>query len=866
MWSVRSVVRWAAIGIALTTGGTREAGATEPMPERASRLDAPGRNTASEDSAESLVLNPANLGFLPAAELRWTGVRCPDTQKVNCGHAFDLASPLLFGFSTGLRVDYVIPPSPSGFPFNGADYAWITWGLAYRLSDSFSVGTSLQRSYSANAFTDGMFGISAAVSFRPDPHFGLALVAHDFNGPRESPLGPGGSAILDRSFVLSAAFRPTGRRGLELGLDVACLDDVTPGDHCANGGGTYEPRATLGVDIPGVGRARGDVQVVHLGNDAQRGVVATAGLELALGGLFRGLSAGGGALFGGGLGGSTNVGEYLTASISAYSSPDTYKLKHAVAFRIESTPSIRRHTALLRKLWKVADDPDVAGVALILRAEPADSYAHAEELADAIRVLRARKKKVLCSWEDAGAKALYVCANADRIVVNPAGGLRYAGLRMQYIYLAGLLKKLGINAEFIRISDHKSAPEQFTNEHASDTARADHEDLLREHEEVFTKDVALGRKMSEERVRQATARGPFIASEAREAGLLDGTAFDDELDRAMRELLGGKTDHNPGVAKSDFDSISVEKYADETVAPTMFGNPPKIAILYIEGDMVDGRSSHIPLVDLDFTGSYSVVDTIKAVRDDASIKSVVLRIESPGGSSMAADVIWRAVEQLAQKKPVVVSMGSVAASGGYYVASPARTIYALPLTITGSIGIFYGKADVSGLLQKIGVTVDTYRTSPRADAESIFRPFTEDEQKALSLKIHQFYDTFLDRVSRGRHMSKEEVDRVGEGRVWTGQEALDHHLVDRLGGLREALDEARRVANLPYDAPIVELPKPEMTFLDMALNLVGLGPNTKTVVDGLPVAVKDVARAIAPMIVYAADVPLARMEWVDLGE
>lgn len=115
-------------------------------------------------------------------------------------------------------------------------------------------------------------------------------------------------------------------------------------------------------------------------------------------------------------------------------------------------------------------------------------------------------------------------------------------------------------------------------------------------------------------------------------------------------------------------------------------------------------------------------------------------------------------------------------------------------------------------------------------------------------------------------MSKEEVDRVGEGRVWTGQEALDHHLVDRLGGLREALDEARRVANLPYDAPIVELPKPEMTFLDMALNLVGLGPNTKTVVDGLPVAVKDVARAIAPMIVYAADVPLARMEWVDLGE
>jgi protease-4 len=850
--SVRSVVHWTAIGVAVTAWGAREAAASEPMPERASRLDAPGRNTASEDSAESLVLNPANLGFLPAVELRWTGVRCPDTQKVNCGHSFDLASPLLFGLSTGLRVDYVMPPSSSAFPFNRANYAWITWGLAYRFSDSFSVGTSLQRSYSSSPYTDGLFGISAAVSFRPDPHFGLALVAHDFNGPGEAALEPDGSAILDRSFVLSAAFRPTGRRGLELGLDVVCLDGVTPGDHCLNGAGTYEPRATLGVDIPGVGRARGDVQVVHLGNDAERGVVATAGLELALGGLWSGLTAGGGALFGSGLGSGADVGEYLTASISAYATPDTYKRRHAVTFRIESTPGVRRHTALLRKLWKVADDPDVAGVTLILRAEPAESYAHAEELADAIRVLRARKKKVLCSWEDAGAKALYVCANADRIVINPAGTLRYAGLSMQYVYLAGLLKKLGINAEFIRVSDHKSAPEQFTNEHASETARADHEDLLREHEEVFTKDVAVGRKLSEENVRQAAAKGPFIPSEAREAGLVDGTAFDDELDRAMQDLVGQK--------------VSVEKYSDETVAPTMFGNPSKVAIVYIEGDMVDGRSSHIPLVDLDFTGSYSVADTLKAVKDDASIKSVVLRIESPGGSSMAADVIWRAVEQLAKKKPVIVSMGSVAASGGYYVASPAKTIYALPLTVTGSIGVYYGKADVSGLLQKIGVSVDTYRTTSRADAESIFRPFTEDEQKALAIKIRQFYDTFLDRVSQGRHMSKEEVDRVGEGRVWTGQEALDHHLVDRLGGLREALEEARSLANLPYDAPIVELPKPEQTLLDMALNLVGLGPKTKTFVDVLPIAVKDMARAIAPMVMYAPDVPLARLEWVELGE
>jgi protease-4 len=843
---------WRLRGLAallLISGLAVSASASEPLPTRASRLDSPGRNTASEDSAESLVLNPANLGFLPGAELRWTGIRCPDTEKVNCGHAFDLASPVLFGFATGLRLDYVMPPSSVGYPYNGIDYAWLTWGVAYKVADPLSFGLSLQRSFSTNSLTDGMFGISAAVSYRPDPHIAFAFVAHDLNGPNSTATLPNHYPILDRSFVLSAAFRPTGRRGLELGVDLACLDNIIPGSYCFNAAGTYEPRASIGIDIPGVGRARGDFQVYNLANDATRGIVGTAGLEIALGNF----TAGGGAIFGNGLGGpsGSQVAEYLTASVAAYTQPGIFKMKHAVSIRFESTPGVRRHTSLLRRLWKIADDPDIAGVSLILRAEPADSYAHAEELADAIRVLRAKKKKVLCSWEDAGAKALYVCANADRTVVNPAGGLRYMGLRMQYFYLAGLLGKLGIRGDFIRVSDHKSAPEMFTNEHASETAKGDYEDLLHEYETVFTRDVAVGRKLSEERVRKAAATGPFTANEARDAGFLDGTAFDDELERAMQDLVGQK--------------ISVDKYSPDKTAPEQFGIANRIALIYLQGEMVDGRSNHIPLVDIDLLGSYSVVDTIKAVSDDPTVKSVVLRIETPGGSSMAADVMWRAIDLLAKKKPVIVSMGTMATSGGYYVAVPAKTIYALPLTMTGSIGVFYGKADLSGLLTKIGVNVDTYKTTPRADAESMFRPFSDDERAALSVKVDQIYDVFLDRVSKGRHMTKKEVDAVGEGRVWTGEEALSHHLVDRLGGLREALEEARRLGNLPYDAPIVELPKLNDSLLDIALDLVGLGPSSKTLLDGLPVQVKDLARALAPMAVYDPGVPLTRMEWVEVG-
>ncbi len=282
--------------------------------------------------------------------------------------------------------------------------------------------------------------------------------------------------------------------------------------------------------------------------------------------------------------------------------------------------------------------------------------------------------------------------------------------------------------------------------------------------------------------------------------------------------------------------------------------------------MIDGRSRHIPLIDMKLAGSYSMAETIKQLREDPTVRAVVLRIESPGGSSLSADVMWRELVLLAKAKPLVVSMGSVAASGGYYVASASKDIFALPLTVTGSIGIFYGKADISGLLDKIGVTIDTYKTTPRADAESLFRGYTPDERKELERKIEQFYGTFLDRVAQGRGMTKEQVDAVGRGRVWTGEQALERHLVDHLGGLRDALAAARHSALLPDDVPIVEYPPQSTSLVDVALRLAGVsGPEQRAVeaMDTLPPAVRGFAHALGPMMVYAGDEPLARLEWVD---
>ena len=819
---------------------SRDANAGEPMPTRGDRLESPGRAAATEDSAESLSLNPANLGYLPSWELRWTGIGCSDApQRVGCGHAVDAAVPLLFGFSTGLRVDFIQTPWTVGFPYSGRDMTWVTWGLGYKLSDALSIGFSVQHSYSGNPYLNDLTGLTASATFRPANWLSLATVAHNFNGPSTAPLGPNQQPVLDANYVFAAALRPTGRREFELGFELRYLAGSQLDDS-----NQWIPRATLGIDIPRIGRLRGDVAAAHLTNDDRRGIVGTAGLEVSLGHL----SAGGGVLFGNGLGSSGSIGEFGTVSISGYTTPGIRTGKRAVSIRLESTPGARSHIALLRKLWRIADDPDISGVALVLRAEPATSYAHAEELADAIRVLRARKKKVLCSWEDNGAKSLYVCANADRTVVNPAGGLRYAGLQTQYLYIKNMLDKLGIRADMLRISDHKSAPEMFTNEHASETAGADHADLLHEYEAVFDRNVALGRKMSEARVHAETIKGPFVATEARAANFVDGFAFDDELDRVMSEMLGYQT--------------SLGEYSEPKKYPESFGSRAKVGLLIVDGDMVDGRSETVPLLDTKLVGSYTIAENIQALKNDPSVKSVVLRIETGGGSSMSADVMWRELALLAKKKPLIVSMGSAAASGGYYIATPARTIYALPLTVTGSIGIFYGKADVSELLKKIGVNVEVYKTGPRADAESFFRPFTDDERVALQIKVHQFYDTFLERVSAGRHMTKAEVDAVGEGRVWTGQQALTRKLVDKMGGLREALAEARALGDVPYDAPLRTLPPPDATLFERALKMVGLGKSQMMSLQGLPVQVRDIARALAPMVVYSGDIPMARMEWV----
>ncbi len=802
-----------------------------------------GKSPVSNDDSSALVQNPANLAFLPAPELRWSSLYLNEAARIPWqGHALGFALPIPFlNASTGARVDLMSPPDGGPGPLfeSGGLYQWFTWGLAVRPSSSVGLGLSLQRSYSNLEQAHGLFSWTLGLTTRPSDYFGMAFVAQDINAPANTSGG-----VVDRSYDIALSLRPFRSRALELGLAGKVID--APSAY-------WSPSATLGIDVPELGRIRGGVSLLDPDDGLdQNEWLASAAISFYLNGNAGSMDLSGGSLFGGALGRNVSgqAHENLATEVafkgyreSGGSTPPV----HALRLRIESTPNTREHVALLRHLWQIAEEePSIGAVVLELRTAPANSMAHVQELRDAIYLLRQAGKRVLCHLEDGDGASLYLCSAADRILLNPAGGIRFAGLRARYFYYADLLDKLGIKADFVRIGAHKSAPEAFTRTGASEVSRADKIDLLQQHEKHLTLGIAHGRKLAAQAVRERIAKGPFVAIEAKTAGFVDGYAFDDELEAEAARLLG-----TPARLVND----ERGPYADR-----FNGAKPGIALVYVDGDMVDGRSQTIPLLGMKLAGSYTIAESIKKARENPLIGAVVLRIETGGGSAMAADVIWREVERTVKIKPVVVSMGTAAASGGYYIASPGTRVFANPLTITGSIGIFYGKADVSELLRKIGVTVEVYKTAPRADAESIFRPFSDTEKVELKRKVWQFYDVFLQRVAEGRKLTKAQVDAVGQGRVWTGEQALAHKLVDELGGLRQALAAARKLAGIPDDAPIVELPPVETTIIGKLLGIEGISETLPAHLQALPPGLMDMMRALGPFVVHASDKPLARME------
>jgi protease-4 len=806
------------------------------LPQRLPEL---GRSVASTDDSTALVLNPANLAFLPSSELRWTGTFLPSEAAVPWqGHAFALAFPLPFSFATGLRLDLVDPPRDAelGEGVSNANYQWLTWGLALRASPSMSLGASFERSFSRGDFARRLSSWSLGASFRWFDELGISLVAQNINAPVNSV------GRLGASYTLAAAVRPLGTRAVELGLEGKFLDEED----------VWVPRATLGVDLPYVGRLRGEFQVSDPGDDAGRAWLASLGLSFYLNQHESSSELAGAGLVGDGLGDESSVGVQTGLAARGFPEPVGLSLgRYAVRLRLEDTPDAREHVSLLRGLWSLAEEPKLDAVVLSLRANPAETVAHAQELRDALLTLRKRGKRVLCHVDDVEITTLYLCAAADQILINPVGNVRFAGLQARYVFFGRLLENLGIAADVVAIGEHKSAPERFTRSSSTDVSRADKIDLLQQTERQITEGLAQGRNMTFAAVRAAAKEGPFLAEQARSVGFVDGLAFDDEVGAALTKLVG-----RPTRLQSD------DRRAP---APERFAAQPSIAVVYVEGEMIDGRSRRVPLLETEVAGSYTIAESLRAARESSLVKAVVLRIETPGGSSTAADLIWREVQLTVKVKPVIVSMGGYAASGGYYIAAPGTRIFANPSTLTGSIGVFYGKADASRLLDRIGVDVEVYKTSDRADADALYRPYTTGERSQLERNLRQFYNLFLERVAAGRKIDKSAVDRVAQGRVWTGEQAQGNGLVDEIGGLRQALGYARQLTGLPEDAPLIELPRIERSLLGRLLGVPGINESIGAelrLTQALPVQWQQLWSAAVPFLIYPSHLPLTRLGFV----
>jgi protease-4 len=468
---------------------------------------------------------------------------------------------------------------------------------------------------------------------------------------------------------------------------------------------------------------------------------------------------------------------------------------------------------LWSNLRKAKVDGRIDAVVLRLGLLECD-WAKASEMREAILDFRRSGKKVYALIEEAPDFDLeyYVATACDRIILQPLGWLGINGIGGYVPFLKGGLDKLGIRAEFEHVEQYKTAANMFTEKGFTPAHREEMESLYSDIFAQYVAAAAKARGKTEAEFRALIDQGFFQGEQAKAAGLVDDLLYEDEVQALLRR---------------DGRIISPIAFDDYTrVKPASLGletGPHSIALIYAVGTIMTGES--LPSV----MGGSTVARWIRTARTDASIKAIVLRVDSPGGSSVGSDVIWREVALARKAKPVIVSMSDVAGSGGYWIAMSATKIVAEPQTLTGSIGVLAGKFSIDGLLEKLGVTSERLVFGEKADVFSPFRPFTAEERKVLKDEILWTYEQFLTRAAEGRGLTRDQVDAVGKGRIWTGRQAKDLKLVDELGGLTMAIGMAKKEAGIDADEDVrLDVwPRPR-SFWQSLFSRPGFGVNLKT--------------------------------------
>ena len=426
-------------------------------------------------------------------------------------------------------------------------------------------------------------------------------------------------------------------------------------------------------------------------------------------------------------------------------------------------------------------------------------WAKAQEIRWAIEEFKESGKPVVAYLQVSGMLDYYVATAADEVYLFPEGLLDVKGLRAQVSFYKEMFDKIGVEAEMERVGRYKSAVEPYSQTSMSDDFREVLNSMLDAMLDLFLSAASKSRGMTPEQMRAALDEGPFMPESAVELGLIDGLKYPDEIGDRLDELL----------EVDEHETTSLRAYAAATGGGLQLPNGDQIAIVYGVGSIMRGKSQTDPLFGGVVLGSDTFSSTLKKLREDESVKAVVLRIDSPGGDAIASDQMWRELELLRAEKPVVVSMSDVAASGGYYMAMGEDVpVLAYSGTVTGSIGVFFGKVNLEGLYEKIGLNTEILTRGRFAAIETEARGLTEEERAKLRESVEDFYQTFVQKVADARGMSWEQAHEVAQGRVWMGSQAIENGLIDETGGLQRALELARLNAGIEDDADIRIVPYP----------------------------------------------------------
>ncbi len=484
----------------------------------------------------------------------------------------------------------------------------------------------------------------------------------------------------------------------------------------------------------------------------------------------------------------------------------------------------------LDRVRKAQNDSKIQG--LILHFDGLElGYARVAELRQALADFRKSGKKLYAYLESGTSKDYLVACEADKVCMPASGMLMLMGTRAELMFFKGLLEKLGIRAEFLQFGIFKSAGERFTRDRLSDPAQKQYELVLNDFfatsyrrpilQSRGEKGVQTGDLMN------ALQQGILTARSAQQRKLIDVIGYEDEFEKQLLKDLAGtelKVVRDYGKDKAKEIDLSNPFALFQMLAPkktTSTGKKDRIAIIFAVGPIMTGKSS--PSIFGDQTlGSTTIIEAIREAEKDPKVKSIVLRVDSPGGSALASDLIWKELKQC--KKPVIASMGDTAASGGYYISMGCKKIYADEGTLTGSIGVVGGKLSIGGLLEKAGVTTQTLSVVNSPNPFSMVRGFSPEELKAMEAMMKEIYDDFVDKVVESRNAAGQKFTRqavldLAEGRIWSGAQAKQRGLVDEVGSLHDALADARKLGGLADNADVdyLVLPKPR-TFLDSLMD------------------------------------------------